>query len=134
MAANTRFAVAAHVVALLASKDGRCIPSSEIAASVNTNPVVIRRIVAALAKAGIVESQKGKTGGTRLKRRPEEISLWELYAALGEKLFAVHRNPANPRCPLSCHMKETLLKAFSGAEEAAREALRRVTVKDLLER
>jgi Rrf2 family protein len=133
MAANSRLAVAAHVVAVLASKRGERVPSAYIAGSVNTNPVVIRRILAALAKGRIVESEKGKSGGSRLIRCPEEISLWDLSRALGEeRLFAVHRNPANPKCPVSCRMKEVLARAFSRAERAARDQLRRISVKEIL--
>jgi Rrf2 family protein len=133
MAANSRLAVAAHIVAVLASREGESLPSGAIAASVNTNPVVIRRILAALAKAGIVESGRGKSGGSKLKRCPDQVSLWDLSAALGEDhLFAIHRNPENPRCAVSCRMKKVLGEAFAGAEKAAQDRLRRVSVKDLL--
>lgn len=133
MAANSRLAVAAHIVSVLASKRGEFVTSAHVAQSVNTNPVVIRRILAGLARAGIVASEKGKSGGSKLVKCPEEISLWDLSAALGEEhLFAVHKNPENPKCPVSCRMKEALGKAFAGAEKAAQDKLKRVTVKDLL--
>jgi Rrf2 family protein len=133
MAANSRLAVAAHIVAVLASQEGRCLPSGLVAASVNTNPVIIRRILAALSKAGIVESEKGKAGGSRLVRCPEEITLWDLHKALGEEpLFALHRNPANPKCEVSCRMKKVLGEAFASAEKAATDRLRKITVKELL--
>jgi Rrf2 family protein len=133
MAANSRLAVAAHVVVLLASKEGGRASSAEVARSVNTNPVVIRRILAALTRAGIVRSEKGKSGGSRLARRPASVSLWDLSRALGEtRLFGIHRNPANPRCPVSCRMKGVLGRAFASAEKAAEARLRRITVRELL--
>lgn len=133
MSANSRLAVAAHVVAVLASRRGRFVPSAAVAASVNTNPVVIRRILAALGRHGLVESGKGKSGGSRLARRPSEISLWDISRALGEgHLFAIHRNPENPRCPISCRMKTVLGRAFESAEKAAQDRLRRITVEALL--
>jgi Rrf2 family protein len=133
MAANSRLAMAAHTVAVLASKRDQFVPSGVVASSVNTNPVVVRRILAALTKAGIVVSEKGKSGGSKLVKCPEDINLWDLSLALGEEhLFAVHKNPENPRCKVSCGMKEALGRAFVGAEKAAQAQLRRVTVKDLL--
>jgi DNA-binding IscR family transcriptional regulator len=133
MAANSRLAVAAHVVSVLASKRDQFVPSGYVAGSVNTNPVVVRRLLAALTKAGIVVSEKGKSGGSKLVKCPEEISLWDLSLAIGEDhLFKVHENPENPKCPISCRMKEALGKAFAGAELAAQDKLRRVTVKQLL--
>lgn len=133
MSANSRLAVAAHIVSLLASRGGTFVPSSYVASSVNTNPAFIRRILSALARAGIVESEAGKTGGSRLRRRPEDVSLWDLAAALGEeRLFAVHRNPVNPKCPVSRQMKTALGEAFAVAEKAARGRLEGVSVRDLL--
>ena len=133
MAANSRLAVAAHIVVVLAAHRDEHVCSGEIASSVNTNPVVIRRILSALTRAGIVSTEKGKEGGYKLLRCPDAISLWDLSEALGEQhLFKVHENPANPRCKLSCRMKDALGQAFAGAEKAAQEQLRRVTVTDLL--
>ncbi|MBI5595853.1 MAG: Rrf2 family transcriptional regulator [Elusimicrobia bacterium] len=135
MSANSRLAVAAHILAVLASHDGEAMSSARVAQSVNTNPVVIRRILAALAKKGMVACGKGKAGGARLLRCPDQVTLWDLSMALDEEhLFAVHRNPANPRCPGSCGMKEALGKAFARAEKAAQKELRRVTVQELLRR
>ncbi|MBI5201059.1 MAG: Rrf2 family transcriptional regulator [Elusimicrobia bacterium] len=133
MAANSRLAVAAHIVAVLASKRDEFVSSAYVAASVNTNAVVIRRILCALTKAGIVTGEKGKAGGSKLLRCPDEITLADLSKALGEEhLFAIHKNPANPKCRVSCHMKEALGKAFSRAEKAAEAQLREVTVSELL--
>jgi Rrf2 family protein len=133
MAANSRLAVAAHIVSVLASKRDQYVPSGYVARSVNTNPVVIRRIMAGLAKAGIVESEKGKAGGSKLVKCPEDINLWDLSRALGEEhLFAIHKNPENPKCPISCGMKEVLGKAFTEAEKAAQNRLKKVTVQELL--
>lgn len=133
MAANSRVAVAAHIVSVLASKRDEFVPSRQIAASVNTNPVFIRRILAALTRAGLVESESGKSGGSKLLKCPDKITLWDLSLALGERhLFAIHKNPVNPRCPVSCRMKDALGKAFASAEKAAQAQLRKVTVEELL--
>ena len=133
MAANSRLAVAAHIVSVLASRRDQFVPSALVAGSVNTNPVVVRRILAALTRAGILESEKGPTGGSRLIRCPDEVTLWDLSLAMGEEhLFAVHKNPANPKCPVSCRIKDTLGAAFGKAEKAARTELGRVTVEMLL--
>ena len=134
--ANSRLAVAAHIVAVLASKgEGACVSSADVAGSVNTNPVVIRRILAQLTKAGIVSSEKGKHGGSKLVKCPDEVTLWDLSRALGEEhLFKIHRNPENPACRLSCGMKDALGSVFSGAEKAAQGVLRGMTVKNLLEK
>lgn len=133
MAANSKLAVASHIVSVLASKRDEFVPSNYIAGSVNTNPVVIRRILSALTRAGIVVSEQGKAGGSKLAKCPDTITLWDLATALGEEhLFAIHKNPANPKCPISRRMKDALGRVFADAEKAARERLQKVTVQELL--
>ena len=133
MAANSRVAVAAHIVTVLASKPGEFVPSSYIASSVNTHPTVIRRVLTALTRARLVVTEEGKAGGAKLLKRPDQVTLWDLSVALSEhQLLAVHKNPVNPNCPISRQMKGVLAKAFAGAEKAAEAQLQRVSVKDLL--
>ena len=66
MTGNSRFAVSLHILAYLVYRTGSAIPSAEIAASVDTNPVVIRRLLSALVKARLVRAQKGASGGFSL--------------------------------------------------------------------
>ena len=133
MIANTRLAVAAHIVSYLARARGRCTSSRCIAASVNTNPAFVRRILCQLVAAGLVAAEKGKAGGFRLAVSPRDLTLWDLAVALGEvRLLAVHKNAPNPRCELSCRMKEALGRAFAMIEAAAQDRMRRVTITALL--
>ena len=66
MRTSCRFAMAVHVLAVLAYKDGDRVTSSLLAGSVNTNPVVIRRLLLALQRAKLVETRKGAGLGSRL--------------------------------------------------------------------
>ena len=85
MAANSRFAMGVHALALLASDPERTVTSEEIAAGIDPNPVVVRRILSALQEAGLVSSQKGPTGGSRLAQSAKKISLAEIYQAIEKK-------------------------------------------------
>ena len=75
---SSRVAVAVHVLAYLAWKRHEAATSERIAASVNTNPVVVRRIVGALRNAGMVTVQPGVGGGAQLARTPRDITLLEV--------------------------------------------------------
>ena len=68
MAANSKFAVAVHALAVIAHHDEQRHTSRAIAGSISTNPVVIRRLLSQLAKAGIVESTHGAKGGFTLAK------------------------------------------------------------------
>src|SRR5437899_7695621 len=81
MRTSCRFAMAVHVLAVLGYKQGDHVTSSLLASSVNTNPVVIRRLLLALQAARLVETRKGGTGGgTRLSRSPGS-NLWLSWIA-----------------------------------------------------
>lgn len=133
MAANSRFAVAVHTAAVLAVHKDEYVTSDQIASSVNTNPVVVRRIVSALTKAGIVESHTGKSGGSRLARKPNQISLLEIYQAVEKQgLFALHRRPENKKCAVSCCMKEILSRVFDTAEKSVEASFGRMSLADVV--
>lgn len=98
--------------------------SEWIAASVNTNPVVIRRLLRELQAAGLVDGQKGARGGYRLVRPPEQVSLWDVYLALREDgPFALHPNPPNPRCPVGSRIQGRLRAVYGAAEASMRRVL-----------
>jgi DNA-binding IscR family transcriptional regulator len=66
----------------LAFSPEEVIGSQTLAASVNTNPVVVRRLLLALRRARLIETFTGKHGGARLRKRPNDISLADIYDAV----------------------------------------------------
>ena len=75
------FSVAVKALAQLACSDHVC-PSAMLAGSVNAHAVFLRRIMAQLGRAGIVEAREGRDGGYLLARAPEQITLAEVYRAV----------------------------------------------------
>jgi Rrf2 family protein len=132
MASSSLFAVAVHILALLAMED-RPLTSKHISQSVNTNAVVIRRILGTLNRGGLVSTQLGTDGGSGLARAPEQITLYEVYRAVDQgDLFALHRNPPNPECHCGRSIQPVLLKVFGKTGDAVREALNKVTIADVV--
>src|SRR3989442_7404508 len=82
MAANSRLAVGLHAMTVLAFRAPEVLRSEDIAFSVRTNPVVIRRILGQLARAWLVKSIRGKTGGFLLGPDPRRITGLHVYRAL----------------------------------------------------
>jgi len=133
MAANSKFAVAVHALAVLGVSGDTFVTSDTIASSVNTNPVVIRRLMGALIKAKLVESLPGKTGGARLARKPEKVTLLDIYRSVEtDGIFALHSKPEEKSCPISCKMKAVLKPMFRQAENAVEDALKQQTLADIL--
>jgi len=128
MSKNCRFAVAVHTCALLGMEDGQPLTSEWIAGSVNTNPVVIRRILSALAKAELVTSIRGSNGGSLLAKAPEHITLLDIQQAVDDdETPALHNQPPNQKCPVGRGIQPVLRRVLDRAE-AAREAVLATTL------
>lgn len=138
MVATTRLAVALHILVALAHvsrRDDAGATSEQIAASVSTNPVVVRRILGALVRAGLVTGQGGRSGGYHLAQSPSRIRVDMVHRAVEpEGVLALHANPENKACVVSCGIKGVLGNLFVGAEKALQRELGRTTVADLVSR
>jgi Rrf2 family protein len=138
MSTNSRFAVAVHTLAAIGylRRQGVERASSQlIATSVNTNAVVIRNLLRALKKAGLVESKEGKDGGVSLTRAPSKITLNEIYTAVEEtRVLGLNPNPEFKACPVSRGMKRILPLIFDDVDKAVARTLQGKTLKDVIER
>ncbi|HLV98471.1 MAG TPA: Rrf2 family transcriptional regulator [Ktedonobacterales bacterium] len=134
MSHNSQFAVGIHLLTLLALTPDESLTSEFMAASVNTNPVFIRRILGRLADAGLVVSQPGVGGGWRLARDPQTTSLLEVYRAVEDgHLLATHHSAPNPACLIGRNIQRTLTIYFDEAQRAFEERLAQQTVAQVLE-
>lgn len=133
---SARFAMAAHVLGLLAAQEQRGGgPSSStlLARSVNTNPVVVRRLLADLKAAGLVRIRRGAGGGTVLARDPESLSLREVYEAVAEERTLLRCAPCTDgtACDMGQHAQDWLTDVFAEAEEALLARLARHDIGEL---
>jgi len=134
MPANSRFAVAVHVLTLMGCSEGEPIKSDDMACSVNTNPVVIRRILCTLSKANLVASQTGACGGSRLARTPAKITLLDVYRAVeAGEAFALHRQPPDPRCRVGANIAPVLESVLGRVETAIEQALAKITLEEIVQ-
>lgn len=135
MAANSQFAVAVHVLTILAKNtDGRT-KSDYLAGSVNTNPVVIRRLLGNLQEAGLVCSRVGATGGTSLIKLPKDIRLSEIYKAVScGEVFALHPNKPDENCPVGKNIEAVLCSLQKEIDKSIEEKLKQYTLRDIIEK
>jgi Rrf2 family protein len=135
MAANSRFAVAVHALAMLAFHKDERQTSRSIAESVATNPVVIRRLLAQLTRAGIVESSHGAKGGFRLAKPAAKVSLQDIYQAVeGCAGMFARREKKNEKCPLACRMADILQTVFARVESKIAPELKRTNLSHIARR
>ncbi len=131
MQADQRFAVSVHILTLLADSGGP-LTSEVIASSVDTHPVVIRRVMGHLRRHGLVTSRPGVKGGWQLRRTPGRISLREVYQTVNHAhVLALHRHP-DPHCRVGGRIQASLGDVFENAQQALEGSLARVTIADML--
>jgi Rrf2 family protein len=132
-----RFTLAVHILGMLAwsMRDrGEPVTSEELANSINTNPVVVRRVLGDLRRAGLVETKRGVGGGVTLARSATAITLRDAYEAIeeGEDLFGGYPSGPNPRCAVGPTLAVYLEEVFGRAEESLKKSLGRVTVDSMV--
>ena len=132
MSRSVKFPVAVHVMVALAYARDRCVNSEWLAKSVATNPVVVRRTLQALKKSGLVESQGGVYGGSRLARPPEEISLRDIFESV-EKTESCHIHDPNLKCCIAKTITQVVPEILNEVETARREQLEKFTVAQILD-
>lgn len=109
------------------------VSSEQLSKTVRTNPVVVRRILGDLNRAGLIHAERGKTGGFSLARAASRVSLLDVYrAVMGDaELVQLHDNPKNLICPVSCKVRGVLLKHLNRAQSVYERELEKATLADL---
>ena len=121
--------MAVHVLAVLAYKEGDRVTSAMLAGSINTNPVIVRRLLLALQRAKLVETGKGAGSGSRLSRSPGRINLAQVYRSVEEvEPFARPSRKPDAGCPVGHCIRETLDQVFASAEAALERDLEKTTL------
>jgi DNA-binding IscR family transcriptional regulator len=130
---STRFSIAVHTLSLIAVSPNDCT-GDFIAGSVNTNPVVIRRIMGMLKKAGLVDVRPG-VGGALLLKDPSQITLLDIYRAVNvteeNQLFRIHEN-SNIRCPVGRNIEQVLQAELRDAQSVMEQRLAQTTLAQLI--
>jgi Rrf2 family protein len=136
VAANSRVTIAVHALAWLAlaeRRGQRVLTSEQVAASVNTNPVVIRRSLGELRRAGLVAVRHGAGAGWSLARPPEDITLLDVYQAVEPSpLFGMHHTEPNLECPVGRGIRPALDQVYGEVEQVLRAALERTSIAEVL--
>ena len=123
MSDNCQFAFAVHVLSVLALRADAPTTSDDLAHSVNTNAVVIRRLLSQLSEAGLVESQRGPGGGTRLAKSPQDITLAQIYRASSGEIAPFGSHPNTPaQC---CAVGKSIGRVLEVVAQRARDAVER---------
>ena len=135
MQIGSKFTIGVHIItALDYFKDMDRVNSEFLAGSIGVNPVIVRTVISQLREAGIVQTQRGSSGA-ELSRRLDEITLYDVYKAVGsvdaeEGLFHFHEQP-NPECPVGRNIHKVLNRHLAEAQKAMEDSLKTTTLADI---
>ena len=134
MQISSRFTIALHIFTCVdIFKDEYKITSEFLAGSINTNPVIIRKILTQLKNAGLITVARG-TGGILPTRTLKEISFYDVYQAIepveNGDLFNFHSSP-NPQCPVGKNIHALLDDKLKAIQLAMENEMKKYTLDDL---
>ena len=133
---SSRFTLATPLMTCMETfKEEHKITSDFLAASINVNPVIIRRILSQLKDAGLIEVKRG-TGGAAVRKPLDEITFLNIYRAVEcieeNTLFHFHENP-NPNCPVGKNIHNILDDKLHRVQAAMERELESITLADVME-
>lgn len=126
---TAEFALAVHALVYLLHKN-TVISSAELADNICTNPARVRKVMAKLHKAGLVEALQGKGSGYRSIPDSASISLNRVLAALGEEPVTLswRSGDIDRDCMVSSGMSGIMEDIYGGLNEACVKKLASVTI------
>lgn len=131
MKRNSRLSLALHTLGHMAGDPDRMQTSADIADHAGTNPVVVRRVLGKLRKAGLLASEKGHAGGWRLARSPHQITLADVYIALDESLIATGSEEETPDCSIEHVLQKKVASVMQDIERSLIERLAGTTIAEV---
>lgn len=136
MQLSMKCSIAVHCLIFIHEAKGKArVTSALLAKSTGCNPVVIRTVLSALKKAGIITVARG-TGGAELCRQPAEITLYMIYSALEpnglSSLIGIHPCQGQP-CPVAQNIRPVLQGPYQKIEDAIRQTMAGITLESMLE-
>ena len=134
MQISSRFTIALHIFTCVeVFGDKQKVTSDFLAASINTNPVVIRKILIQLRNAGLITVARG-TGGVEPAKTLKDITFLDIYKAIDPvengNLFHFHEAP-NPECPVGRNIHVLLDDKLRDIQNTMEEKMKQYTLEDL---
>ena len=137
MQISSRFTIAIHILICveLYGKDEPAT-SESLAGSIGAHPVVIRRILGQLRRAGLITVARGREGGAHIARPLADITLADVFRAVesigDDTLFSFHENP-NPACPVGRSIHTILDGHLAAIQQAMEERMEQTTLADVMQ-
>ena len=108
------------------------VSTQQIAHDLNIPPSTTGMILRRLNRAGLVETREGVSGGVRIAKRPEEVTLLDIFMAIEQERPMFQTNiQMRLTGEKPTRVQQTVTHALGEAENAMKDNLRAVTLRDL---
>ena len=136
MQSSMKCSVAVHCLIFIYEAKGKArVTSTLLAQSTGCNPVVIRNILSALKKAGMISVARGP-GGAELLKEPSEITLYMIYDAMEPEglssLIGIH-SCEDRKCPVAKNIRFVLQDPYQKIEDSIRQTMEGITLESMIE-
>ncbi|WP_125583060.1 Rrf2 family transcriptional regulator [Levilactobacillus cerevisiae] len=123
---------AVHILAYISICQDGDLSSATIAASVESNPALVRRLMGALRRGGLLATQQG-SATPKLSREPAAITLLAIYQAVEDDGNLLHvDDKTNPNCVVGGNIQDTLREAYAEVQAAAEDQMKQITLARLI--
>lgn len=129
---NSSFSIAVHALVYLNHMES-VLSSEELAQNVCTNPVLVRKVMSKLKKAGIVTTKGGKSGGYAFASDAETLTLETIAEAIDAHFVGSpwRSGDMDKECLISSGMGSVMENICAQLDELCRKSLRGITVADI---
>ena len=136
MQISMKCSVAVHCLIFIHEAKGIAkVTSNLLAESTGSNPVVIRNILSALKKAGLITVPRG-TGGAELCADPSQITLYQIYSALEpdgmSSIIGIHPCQKSP-CPVAQNIRQVLKTPYQKIEDSIQQTMEGITLQSMID-
>lgn len=136
MQISMKCSVAVHCLIFIYEAKGIAkVTSNLLAESTGSNPVVIRNILSALKKAGLITVPRG-TGGAELCADPSQITLYQIYSALEpdgmSSIIGIHPCQKCP-CPIAQNIRQVLKTPYQKIEDSIKQTMEEITLQSMID-
>mgnify|MGYP003235928740 FL=1 len=129
---NSSFSIAVHALVYLNHME-KVLSSEELAQNICTNPVLIRKVMSKLKKAGLVDTKGGNSGGYIFIADADKLTLDQVAEVIDAKFVGSPRRSGdmNKECLIASGMGEIMQNIYRQLDENCKKSLHGITVADI---
>ncbi|MFN7169165.1 MAG: Rrf2 family transcriptional regulator [Pannonibacter sp.] len=131
---DQRFSVAVHAMCVLTFRSPELSNAVFLGENISVNPLIVKRIIGSMVKAGLAEAVLGARGGYRLARAADQVSLWDIYYAVqGSGPFRKRHGMPESNCDEGRAIDRVVYDLYTDLDLVVEARMKQVTLAHILQ-